>query len=541
VRISSVSRRFHVLVDAFCSDSVAPAELRELEAILRQDPQARRFFAAYCRMHAELFFSTLAEHAVHSAQRSAAPRARSPAAGLLGGAWHGAMACFTQIVPLSYLITAALLSVALSIASLFPPARPAQFSVSGHSEPGPRAEKLGAITGLVDCRWGDPTTATKCAAPVYVGQRFVLASGLLEITYDGGAEVILQGPAVYAVDARSGGFLSVGRLTVRVEKKGPSQGSRAGGQGSATGGSSSGASDPSCFTIRTPAAVLTSSGERSGRDLPSSTEFGVVVVSPEVSRAYVFRGRIAAQVAGGGRNGELAVPVDEQQGVLLREGDEGRKTAIVRDDSQPNPNLFAHRVVLPVGGDLRQVAWLKDMGAGPQRHFVAVGTGEELDLPPLAASPDGAAAPSGVTYTCRLAFALGDLVPTTAMLRGRYFAYNYVSAIRLNGKSIAPSNRINPRAVKESGEFLSREGFVPGLNVLEIDVNNSVVSGVVENGGMLWLRPELSGIRPPISLLPVTKDAGARAATQDRSLPSGDRAAVKAGKVGGEAPRGEQQ
>ena len=67
MRTSLVSQRFRTLVDAYCSDSIAPAELRELAAILRQDLHARRFFAAYCRMHAELLFSTLAEHAVHTA------------------------------------------------------------------------------------------------------------------------------------------------------------------------------------------------------------------------------------------------------------------------------------------------------------------------------------------------------------------------------------------------------------------------------------------------------------------------------------------
>jgi hypothetical protein len=369
---------------------------------------------------------------------------------------------------------------------------------------------IGTITGLVDCHWGDPATAANCAAPVYAGQRFVLASGLLEITYDSGVEVILQGPAAYEADAAGGGFLSVGRLTARVERKGP---------GTANQPSSALPNPPSptpnpLFAIRTPTAVLTSSGALSGRDIPSSTEFGVVVVSPEVSRAYVFRGRIAAQAPGGGR-GDQAVPVDENQAVWVQQGDEGRKASIALDESRPNPNLFARRVVVPLGGDLQQVAWLKDVGTGQQRHFVAVGTGEDLDLPIRSRLPSGTdsgsrlpgrtddlPASTGVTYTCRLTFELNDLAPGTAMLRARYFAYNCVTAIRLNGKNIAPSHRLNPRAVKEGGEFLSREGFVPGLNVLEIDVNNSGVSGSSDSGGMLWLRPELSGIRPPISPLP---------------------------------------
>ena len=34
----------------------------------------------------------------------------------------------------------------------------------------------------------------------------------MEITYDTGAKVILQGPATYEVDSTNGGFLSLGKL-----------------------------------------------------------------------------------------------------------------------------------------------------------------------------------------------------------------------------------------------------------------------------------------------------------------------------------------
>ena len=50
----------------------------------------------------------------------------------------------------------------------------------------------------------------------------------MEITYNTGAKVILQGPATYGIESTSGGYLSLGKLTARVEDKGP--GTR--GQGS---------------------------------------------------------------------------------------------------------------------------------------------------------------------------------------------------------------------------------------------------------------------------------------------------------------------
>ena len=51
-----------------------------------------------------------------------------------------------------------------------------------------------------------------------LGDKFALASGLMEITYDTGAKVILQGPVTYEVES-NGGYLSVGKLTGKLEKK----------------------------------------------------------------------------------------------------------------------------------------------------------------------------------------------------------------------------------------------------------------------------------------------------------------------------------
>ena len=54
---------------------------------------------------------------------------------------------------------------------------------------------------------------------VSLGDKFALASGLMEITYDTGAKVILQGPVTYEVES-NGGYLAVGKLTGKLEKRG---------------------------------------------------------------------------------------------------------------------------------------------------------------------------------------------------------------------------------------------------------------------------------------------------------------------------------
>ena len=56
----------------------------------------------------------------------------------------------------------------------------------------------------------------------------------MEITYDTGAKVILQGPVTYEVESRRGGFLSVGKLTARLEKIGRIRNAVASGQWAVT-------------------------------------------------------------------------------------------------------------------------------------------------------------------------------------------------------------------------------------------------------------------------------------------------------------------
>ena len=46
---------------------------------------------------------------------------------------------------------------------------------------------------MVDCKWNG-------GSRVSLGQKCHLASGLMEITYDTGAKVILQGPVTYEVE-----------------------------------------------------------------------------------------------------------------------------------------------------------------------------------------------------------------------------------------------------------------------------------------------------------------------------------------------------
>ena len=78
---------------------------------------------------------------------------------------------------------------------------------------------VGRITGVVDCVWRDPAVRVSPRDGVLLGGKYDLASGFVEISYDTGARVILQGPVTYEVESARGGFLSFGKLTARVERR----------------------------------------------------------------------------------------------------------------------------------------------------------------------------------------------------------------------------------------------------------------------------------------------------------------------------------
>ena len=153
----------------------------------------------------------------------------------------------------------------------------------------------------------------------------------MEITYETGARVILEGPCTYEVDSARGGFLSLGKLTARVER------SEVRGQGSEEANPKSQIlnqqiSNPQSlipnplFVVRTPTAVVTDLG----------TEFGVEVEPSGASRASVFRGKVELRVAGvlpspswrgAGGGGKAAGDGGGERVIRLRENESARVEA----------------------------------------------------------------------------------------------------------------------------------------------------------------------------------------------------------------------
>ena len=289
------------VVTASLFDETSPADIVRLEQLVCNDDRV-------CELYVQAIFDSLVlrkwssvdaqdvkidtsrEVHVDRFDDSKPVVAPSPLLPLLSNTLPGMVGFFSSGWPVAYLIATMIFGIGLLIGSLVHVSQPVllarQSLLPGRVDAEPKTEVVGRITGMVDCKWA----GTALDSPgVPVGTKYELASGLMEITYDTGAKVLLQGPVTYEVESATGGYLAVGRLTARVDKKG----SGFSGQGSEISNSQDPrpkTQDPRpnpLFSVRTPTATVTDLG----------TEFGVEVDKQGGTSSHVFRGSVKLQVA----------------------------------------------------------------------------------------------------------------------------------------------------------------------------------------------------------------------------------------------------
>ena len=205
--------------------------------------------------------------------------------------WHGAFNQLASGWPMAYLMATMIVGMGIAIAAVTQVSSPEQFAsfvpLCAENQQGiaPKSEIVGRITDMANCIWERGTGGVgagaenrkpaihKLNAPVALGERFAIRSGLLEITYQSGAKVILQGPVTYEVESAAGGYLSIGKLTASLAERREGRGESA-KQGAAnlksevkTRQSPLSATPSPLFAVRTPTAIVTDLG----------TEFGVEV------------------------------------------------------------------------------------------------------------------------------------------------------------------------------------------------------------------------------------------------------------------------
>jgi hypothetical protein len=224
----------------------------------------------------------------------------------------------------SYSVATVLLAIALLGAWSYTITHPAPDSLTVKNSRGatptgeteketPEFTFVGRVSGMVDCQWSDPATETYPGAAVALNRRYALKSGLMEITYDSGAKVILQGPCDYKVESPRGGFLQVGKLVARVasgqwpvasgqkneerveRREESAENQKSENRNSKSPSSLSPLPSP-LFSVRTPTAWVEDLG----------TEFGVEVSASGETASHVFQGQVVMRIEGTGSGGRGA-------------------------------------------------------------------------------------------------------------------------------------------------------------------------------------------------------------------------------------------
>ncbi len=299
----NVAAEVRSLAEAVCTGSITPGQCERLNALLL-DEEAALTYAVYLRMHGLLCRHWQEQSVVVKGAEMPAVELSAGNAPLsfLGSAYQGTVGFFSQTMPFSYLTATLILGVMLLSAWAYKISRDQQFvETPARATIGletPRWVSVGRVTGMKDCRWSDPSTAVYLGSSVPLGRKYALSAGLMQITYDSGAKVILDGPCKYEVDSNAGGYLAMGKLTARVAKKG----SGARGQGSGSEATpSSFIPHPSSFVVKTPTAVVTDLG----------TEFGVQVNDEGNTTSRVFVGTVKVRTASEKKEGGTVLRANE--------------------------------------------------------------------------------------------------------------------------------------------------------------------------------------------------------------------------------------
>ena len=226
--------------------------------------------------------------AVNTPPQAIAPLAIDGPAGFpsLSTTIHGMVGYFSSGWPVAYLMATVIFGIGLLIGSHVYVSEPVPIVRQPAPLPSPLSpfpSVVGRITGMVDCQFEEGSGAENQKSEirdqksiVALGDKFALSSGLMEITYDTGAKVILQGPVTYEVESPAGGYLSIGKLFARVE----SAKSQAANQKSEI-------QNHKLFVVRTPTVTVTDLG----------TEFGVNVSQDGASEIHVLKGLVRTQTS----------------------------------------------------------------------------------------------------------------------------------------------------------------------------------------------------------------------------------------------------
>jgi hypothetical protein len=343
------------LIDGASDQVLSPDQWKELSARLVADPQACDRYIERMAVHRELAwqlmppkpftceeldrYAAVGREALRGADRGrkdaghrqTSPSATSPIV-IQAGSASAETGFFPEGMLIGYSVASVVMALGLCFLAIIPVSNSRHATKDRTTPSAPvrvaaETDYVARITGMDNCRWADAAAKTVEGASVAKGRTYALVSGLLEITYFSGAKVLLQGPVTYEVDSAMGGYLSVGKLTARVEAgaEGGNAKSEIRNQKSELSNPQSPIPNPQSdspahlspaplFSVTTPTATITDLG----------TEFGIDVDKQGATLSHVFRGLVRIERMGRDRRPTGTAQIvreDESVRVEARSGD----------------------------------------------------------------------------------------------------------------------------------------------------------------------------------------------------------------------------
>ncbi len=207
--------RLFWIIGRVCNGNATESEVDQLGHILAADPAARSTYAEYMLLHAELYWlqDSLGETTTGRGANRTSHGDDSRAWGMVAKSltWIGTIA--------ATLLLGWFLGSHDFFARSEPAGRPSRPGSTQAGREGAEPEErptVAIISGTRNCRWDEGSGSVGYGSPLAAGRRLHLLEGLAEITFERGARVILQAPAVFDVADEGRSMLHRGRLTAAV-------------------------------------------------------------------------------------------------------------------------------------------------------------------------------------------------------------------------------------------------------------------------------------------------------------------------------------
>jgi hypothetical protein len=288
------------LLDALCEESISPEQVRRLEELVLNRPDAEAYYVQYMNLYADL---SRAKHTKFVPKPSPAVKVAPP--------WRRRRLLLWGSIGVTGLIAAGLL-----LTFGLPPT---PVVVAPNTDTEPVDDTVAVLLQAHGAAWEKSDLPTRVGSPLRPGV-LRLKSGVAHLEFYSGATVILQGPAELRLISRSKAYCVRGKLRATV----PAQ---------AHG-----------FTIGSPSLELVDLG----------TEFGVDVGAQDNTEVHVFEGKVQLHKAGDDRKGLVPKELTTGEGVRV----EG---ANLPKPIKANPTAFVTATELAAqsqkDSERRQLTW----------------------------------------------------------------------------------------------------------------------------------------------------------------------------------------